>query len=64
MSGDRPGQMQQHGQGLKKRDIAENLNISLKTVENHIEHIKKKMKFKDFHELLRHAFQTTASYAE
>jgi DNA-binding NarL/FixJ family response regulator len=52
------------GQGLKKRDIAENLNISLKTVENHIEHIKKKMKFKDFHELLRHAFQTTASYAE
>ncbi|RJR20478.1 MAG: DNA-binding response regulator [Nitrospiraceae bacterium] len=49
------------GQGMKKRDIAENLNISLKTVENHIEHIKKKMKFKDFHELLRHAFQTAAS---
>jgi len=48
------------GQGLKKRDIAANLNISLKTVENHIEHIKKKMKFRDFHELLRHAFQTTA----
>ncbi|MEW6602094.1 MAG: response regulator transcription factor [Nitrospirota bacterium] len=49
------------GQGLKKRDIASNLNISLKTVENHIEHIKKKMKFKDFHELLRHAFQTAAN---
>ncbi|MBI5663735.1 MAG: response regulator transcription factor [Nitrospirae bacterium] len=52
------------GQGLKKRDIAENLNISLKTVENHIEHIKKKMKFKDFHELLRHAFQATAHCPE
>jgi DNA-binding NarL/FixJ family response regulator len=45
------------GKGLKKRDIAEQLNISLKTVENHIEHIKKKMKFRDFHELLRNAFQ-------
>lgn len=52
------------GQGMKKRDIAENLNISLKTVENHIEHIKKKMKFKDFHELLRHAFQTAAGCAD
>ena len=45
------------GQGLKKRKIAENLNISLKTVENHIEHIKQKMNFRDFHELLRHAFK-------
>ncbi len=45
------------GEGVKKRQIAENLNISLKTVENHIEHIKKKMGFKDFHELLRNAVQ-------
>ncbi len=45
------------GEGVKKREIAENLNISLKTVENHIEHIKKKMNFKDFHELLRNAVQ-------
>jgi DNA-binding NarL/FixJ family response regulator len=52
------------GRGLKKRDIAENLNISLKTVENHIDHIKKKMKFRDFHELLRYAFQNVASSAE
>ncbi|MBI4681694.1 MAG: response regulator transcription factor [Nitrospirae bacterium] len=48
------------GMGLKKREIAGNLNISLKTVENHIEHIKKKMKFKDFHELLRSSFQNAA----
>ncbi len=45
------------GKGVKKREIAESLNISLKTVENHIEHIKKKMNFRDFHELLRNAVQ-------
>ena len=52
------------GRGQKKRDIAENLNISLKTVENHIDHIKKKMKFRDFHELLRHSFQNATNLAE
>ncbi len=45
------------GNGMKKREIAANLNISLKTVENHIAHIKKKMHFRDFHDFLRHAFQ-------
>ncbi len=49
------------GNGMKKRPIAEKLNISLKTVENHISHIKKKMHFKDFHDLLRHAFQNDIS---
>ncbi len=47
------------GQGLKKREIAENMSISLKTVENHIEHIKKKMGLRDFHDLLRNAVQNS-----
>lgn len=43
------------GRGFKKREIAANLILSVKTVENYIEHIKKKMHFKDAHELLMHA---------
>ncbi|MDH4028715.1 MAG: response regulator transcription factor, partial [Nitrospirota bacterium] len=31
------------GQGMKKREISEKLNLSVKTVENYMEHIKKKM---------------------
>ena len=43
------------GHGLKKRKIAEEFNLSTKTIETYLDKIKKKMKFKDFHELLLHA---------
>jgi len=45
------------GEGLGVRKIAENLFVSVKTVEAHREHIKQKMKFKSSAELLRYAFQ-------
>jgi DNA-binding NarL/FixJ family response regulator len=47
------------GQGLGVRQIAENLFISVKTVEAHREHIKQKMNFKSSSELLRYAIQST-----
>jgi DNA-binding NarL/FixJ family response regulator len=49
------------GQGLKKRDIAEKLNLSIKTIENYVENIKKKMDLKDMHEIVIHAVQNTAA---
>ncbi len=45
------------GEGLGVRKIAENLFISIKTVEAHREHIKQKMNFKSSSELLRYAIQ-------
>lgn len=45
------------GEGLGVRQIAENLFISVKTVEAHREHIKQKMNFKSSSELLRYAIQ-------
>ncbi len=45
------------GQGLAVRKIAEQLFVSIKTVEAHREHIKQKMKMKDSGELLRFAIQ-------
>ena len=45
------------GHGNKRKEIAEQLNISEKTVDNHIEHSKKKMKFKDTNELRMRAFK-------
>jgi DNA-binding NarL/FixJ family response regulator len=47
------------GQGLSVRQIAENLFVSVKTVEAHREHIKQKMNFKSSGELLRYAIQFT-----
>jgi len=47
------------GQGLGVKEIAENLFISVKTVEAHREHIKKKMDLKSSAELLRYAIQFT-----
>jgi DNA-binding NarL/FixJ family response regulator len=47
------------GQGLGVKEIAENLFISVKTVEAHREHIKQKMNFKSSTELLRFAIQFT-----
>ncbi len=47
------------GQGLKTRKIAEELNLSVKTVETYIDHIKKKMNFDDSRDLFLHAVQWT-----
>lgn len=43
------------GQGLRNREIAEELHLSVKTIETYMEHIKKKMDFKNFHEIIIHA---------
>ena len=45
------------GIGLTTRKIAEKFNLSTKTIETSLDKIKKKMEFKDFHELLLHAVQ-------
>lgn len=45
------------GQGLKTGRIAEQLNLSVKTIETYIDHIKKKMHFKDSRDLFLHAVQ-------
>ena len=46
------------GQGLKKHKIAEQLNISVKTVETYIEHIKIKLQLKGTHDVLMHAVKS------
>ncbi len=43
------------GRGMKTRKIAEQLNLSIKTVETYIDHIKKKMHFDDSRNLFMHA---------
>jgi DNA-binding NarL/FixJ family response regulator len=43
------------GQGVIVREIAEQLCVSVKTVESHIEHIKTKLGVKSSRELVRHA---------
>ena len=45
------------GQGMKTRDMAESLNLSVKTIETYIAHIKKKMGFKSSRELFLYAVQ-------
>ncbi len=45
------------GQGLKKREIAEQLNLSVKTIETYVENIKKKMAFSSSHEITMHAIR-------
>lgn len=45
------------GKGLKTRKIAEQLNLSVKTIETYIDHIKKKMNLEDSRDLLLHAVQ-------
>ncbi len=43
------------GEGLRKKDIAGQLNLSVKTIETYIENIKKKMNFKSIHDIIMHA---------
>ena len=43
------------GQGLKKSDMANELNLSVKTIETYVENIKKKMNFSSSHEIIMHA---------
>ena len=45
------------GQGLGTRQIAEELHLSVKTIESYREHIKEKMKLKNATELVQHAVQ-------
>ena len=45
------------GQGLKTKKIASELNLSSKTIETYIGHIKKKMNFDDTRSLFMHAVQ-------
>jgi DNA-binding NarL/FixJ family response regulator len=47
------------GAGKTMRDIAENLFLSVKTVEAHREHIKEKLGFKTSAELLRYAIRNS-----
>ena len=44
-------------QGKSVREIAENLYVSVKTIEAHRKHIKQKLKFKTAGELLRYAIE-------
>ena len=43
------------GQGMKKHEIAERLNLSVKTVETYIDHIKIKLQLKGTHDVFIHA---------
>jgi len=45
------------GQGMRTREMAGTLNISVKTIEAHREHIKGKLKLKDSRELYDYALQ-------
>lgn len=45
------------GSGLATREVAQNLHLSVKTVESHREHIKSKLKLDNATELLKHAIQ-------
>lgn len=45
------------GQGFKNRKIAQELNLSVKTVESYHDQIKQKLKFKDSADLLQYAIQ-------
>ena len=47
------------GAGLKTREIATRLFLSVKTVETHFEHIKTKLGLENGRELIRYAVQWT-----
>ena len=45
------------GEGRTTRQVAEQLHLSIKTIETHRAHIKEKLNLADANELMRHAFQ-------
>ncbi len=45
------------GEGFAHQEIANNLNLSIKTIESHVERIKNKLGIKTGRELLRHAVE-------
>lgn len=49
------------GQGLKTKKIARELNLSTKTIETYIDHIKKKLNFDDTRSMFMHAVQWNMS---
>ena len=49
------------GQGLKTQQIANELHLSVKTIETHVEHIKRKMNFNSLHELTTNAIRWAVS---
>ena len=48
------------GQGHGTRQIAEELHLSIKTIESHRAHIKEKLNLKNATELVQHAIQRAA----
>ena len=49
------------GKGRGTREIADDLHISVKTVESYQAHIKEKLSLKNARELVQHAFQWVTS---
>lgn len=47
------------GEGIRKEEIVEKLNLSPRTVETYMENIRKKMKFRDTVELVTHAVKNS-----
>lgn len=45
------------GQGLTTKDIAQKMELSIKTIESHRAHIKKKLKLKSSNELVKHSVE-------
>jgi len=53
--------LQLTGQGFTTRHIAENLHVSVKTVESHYANIKEKLDLKNLHELIQYSVKWTLS---
>lgn len=49
------------GQGISVREVAQKLHLSVKTIETHREHIKKKLHLKNSRELLQYAIHLVQS---
>ena len=49
------------GHGLKRRGLAEKMNLSMKTIDNYMLKIRQKMNFKDMYDIIIHAMQNRLS---
>lgn len=54
--------LQIFGRGKSTREVAEELHLSVKTIETHRAHIKEKLGFKDANEMLKFAVEWMAAY--